>query len=60
MVINAEDVAKKLNDRVKIEFNGKTKAVVYVDGDPSFVVLDDGKLTLDVSCGDGVLIIPID
>ena len=60
MIINAEDIAKKLNDRVDMEFNGKSKAIVYVDGDPSFIELDNGKLTLDVSCGDGVLVIPMD
>ena len=60
MIVNAEDPAMKLNDRVEIEFNGKSKAVVYLDGDPTFVALSDGKLTLDLACGDGALVIPMD
>lgn len=60
MIVNASDPFKKLNDQVEITFNGKSKAVVYINGTPEFVNLEDGVLSLNISCGDGVLIIPVD
>ena len=60
MLVNSSDPYKKLNDVVEIEFNNKSKAVVYVNGTPEYIGLDDGKLSLNISCGDGVIIIPID
>ena len=60
MLVNASDPARKLNNVVKLELNGKTKAIVYVDGNPIFAPLKDGVLDLNISCGDGVFIIPIE
>ncbi|MBE5750613.1 MAG: hypothetical protein E7346_07095 [Clostridiales bacterium] len=60
MLVNASDTARKLNNVVKLELSGKTKAIVYVDGNPIFAPLKDGVLDLNISCGDGVFIIPIE
>ena len=60
MLVNSSDPAKKLCDRVELTFNGATKAVVYIDGNPSYIALDEGKITLNITCGDGVFIIPME
>ena len=53
-------IAKNENNVVRLELSGKTKAIVYVDGNPIFAPLKDGVLDLNISCGDGVFIIPIE
>ena len=60
MLVNSSDPAQKLCDRVTLTFNNASKAVVYIDGNPSYIALEEGKLTLNITCGDGVFIIPME
>ncbi len=46
-------------DTVTVKFNDANKAVVYMNGTKETVNLDGGKLTLDIKCGGGALVIPV-
>lgn len=60
MLVNSSDPAQKLNDRVELTFKNARGAVVYIDGNPSYIALEESKITINITCGDGVFVIPVE
>ena len=59
MVVNFTDPIKKLENKVEIEFDGKSRARVYRRGLPQDFVLEKNSLSVSLEPGEGVFILTI-
>ena len=59
LVHNSTDPIKRKKTTLTLAFNGAKEVIVYKKGVPEKQTLKQGKLTLKLSCADGVFIIPV-
>ncbi|XFA98603.1 beta-galactosidase [Candidatus Izemoplasma sp. B36] len=58
MVVNFNDPALGLSNKVQIDFNDAKQAIVYIKGVRTIVDLDKGVLDIELESGEGIFVIP--
>lgn len=59
LVHNSTDPIKRKKTTLTLAFDGAKEVIVYKKGVPEMQTLKNGKITLKLSCADGVYIIPV-
>ncbi len=59
MISNQAYTFRRKSDKIKVKFNGATKALVVENGETKTVDLKDGVYETEIGCGSGVFVIPV-
>ena len=57
--VNVVDPVTQAPQTVSVEFEGRTVAAVYKNGEVKYVFLENNRLTVKLECGEGVFVLPL-